>query len=280
MTIRTDLALESLEIAGEILPKGVIKKEEELEGVKMTTVDVEDEQGATALGKPQGKYITIELSPFKAVTDNLEGWVEIISKKIKDFLPQEGTVLVVGLGNSDITPDAVGPMTISSILATRHISGEQAEDAGLSGLRSVAAIAPGVLGQTGMETAEVVDSICKQINPSAVIVVDALASRSIDRLGCTVQISNSGISPGSGVQNARKELNKDTLGVPVIAIGIPTVVDMTTIAYDLLGEGAGSEKISTRGQTMMVTPREIDVIIEQAAKTAAFSINRALQPQL
>lgn len=281
MNIRTDLAIESLEIGQEILPEGVSKNQQQKGEVVVTTVEISNEQGATILGKPIGKYITLEVPDFKGLPENFEQEVKVISDEIKNMMPKkEGLVLVVGLGNSDITPDALGPFAINSIFATRHISGEIAKSTGLEGLRGVCAIAPSVLGKTGMETAEIIKAICDKINPNVVVVVDALASKSIDRLGKTIQISNVGISPGSGVQNKRKELSKETLGVEVISIGVPMVVDMTTIAYELLGEGFQSEKVSTRGQTMMVTPREIDVIISQAAKTVAMAINLALQPML
>lgn len=281
MNIRTDLAIECLEIGQEILPKGVSKNQEQQGEVLITTVEITDEQGSNILGKPIGKYITLEVPDFKGLPQNFEQEVNVIGEQIKNMLPnKDGLVLVVGLGNSDITPDALGPFTINSIFATRHITGEIAKATGLEDLRGVCAIAPSVLGKTGMETAEIIKAICDEMSPDAVVVVDALASKSIDRLGKTIQISNVGISPGSGVQNKRKELSKETLGVDVISIGVPMVVDMTTIAYELLGEGFESEKVSTRGKTMMVTPREIDVIISQAAKTVALSINIALQPKL
>lgn len=280
MDIRTDLAIEKLEIAGEILPEGVLKSEDIKEGVKITKISIKDQKASNILGKPVGEYITLDIDNLKVLSSNFEGHVSIISDQIKSILNKEGLILVVGLGNSDITPDAIGPFCIDSILATRHISGELASDIGLDGLRPVAAIAPSVLGKTGMETAEIIASICNKISPEAVIVIDALASKSVERLGTTIQISDTGISPGSGVQNKRKALSQETLGVPVIAIGIPTVVDMTTIAFDLLGEGSKSEKVSTRGRTMMVTPREIDNLVKQSSKLIGFSINKALQPFL
>ncbi len=280
MNIRTDLALERMEVLTGAVPKGVTQEELEEGGVKVTRIRVEDEQGAAALQKPPGTYVTLDLRPFKTVTDRLEEEVEAAANQIRPFLPDKGLVLCVGLGNADITPDTIGPMTTASVLATRHIMGEIAASAGLEGLRPVAALAPGVLGQTGMETAEVIYAVCRELSPAAVIAVDALASRSVERLGCTVQIADTGICPGSGVQNARKALTKESLGVPVIAVGVPTVVDMATIAYDLAEGRVDASMVSDRGRTMMVTPREIDVIVEQASKLLAFSINRALQPQL
>ncbi|EEG32002.1 GPR endopeptidase [[Clostridium] methylpentosum DSM 5476] len=280
MNIRTDLALENLEIAGEILPEGVKKESHKKENLTITKVEVTSDSGANILGKPIGTYITIEMDSLKGFSDNFEGETEVVAEQINQLLPKEGLVLVIGLGNEDITPDAIGPQVVSGLLATRHLVNGFAQEYGLGSLRPVAAVAPGVLGQTGMETAEIVHSLCRQIKPAAVVAVDALASRSVERLGTTVQIADTGISPGSGVQNQRAELSRQSLGIPVIAVGVPTVVDMTTIAYDLLGEGYQSEKVSDRGRTMMVTPREIDKIIKQAAKTVAAGLNRALQPEL
>lgn len=280
MTSRTDLAVECLDFAKEIMPKGIEKSVETKNGLNVIRVKVTDEESANIIGKPIGEYITIDTSDFKAPSDNFDTEVrtvaEILSSVIKT---DERGVLVVGLGNQDITPDALGPKTVDYIFVSRHIDKDLQDKIGLTGISSVSAIATGVLGQTGIETAEIVASLTKSINPSCVIVIDALASKSIDRLATTIQISNAGICPGSGVQNKRKELSEKTLGVPVISMGVPMVVDMTTVAYDMLGEGV-SDKVSEKGKTMMVTPREIDLAIEHAAKMVAFSINVALQPTL
>ncbi|HIZ54934.1 MAG TPA: GPR endopeptidase [Firmicutes bacterium] len=277
---RTDLALESLEAAGETgtasIP-GVNSWEEEKEGIRITTVEITHAEAEKRLGKPCGKYVTLQTQGLGRFTGNFEGEASVIAEQIAGFLPEQGLVLVIGLGNSEITPDALGPYCIADTLATRHLSGETARAAGLDGLRPVAALAPGVLGQTGMEAAEVAESVCGTLHPAAVIAVDALASRSIDRLATTIQISDTGISPGSGVQNRRKELSVHTLGVPVISIGVPTVVDMSTIAEDLTGS---TESVSEKGRHMMVTPREIDQVIKQAAKMVAAALNLALQPTL
>lgn len=272
--IRTDLAIESPALSSETLP-GIMQSTQTEEGMKITTVKIKNQEGSKALSKPIGDYITFELDSIQGFTDNLEGEVSAFSKRLKDMLPPKGLVLVAGLGNSDITPDAVGPYTVDGILATRHFAGTQS--AGLENLRPVSAIAPGVLGQTGVETAEIFHGVCEKIHPAAVIAVDALAARNLDRLGTTVQMSNTGISPGSGVQNSRKELSENTLGLPVIAIGIPTVVDLNTIAYDLTQQQP-AEAEKTQG--MMVTPREIDRMISKAAKFLSLGINAALQPDL
>ncbi|MCI8405825.1 MAG: GPR endopeptidase [Oscillospiraceae bacterium] len=280
MEARTDLAVESLDFAGDLAPEGVAREVFRKNGVEVTRVRVTSAEGAKRLGKPQGEYLTIDTDDFKAATGNFAIQVDTIAELIAPLIPQEAErpVLVAGLGNLQITPDALGPRAVRYTLATRHISRELAEEIGLSGLRPVAVIATGVLGQTGIETAELVASVAEELKPSCVIVIDALAARSVDRLATTVQISNTGISPGSGVQNRRKELSRETLGVPVVSVGVPMVVDMATVACDMLGAEAGP--VSEKGRTMMVTPREIDLAVEHAAKTVAFAINRALQPHL
>lgn len=276
MSIRTDLAMEAVAAFGSGLPAGVERQEKEKNGLKITRMQVSAEAGQ-ALGKAAGRYVTIEVESFERAAQNFAEEIGTVAEELSAMLPKEGTVLVAGLGNNDITPDALGPKTIDGILATRHIPAEVAEQTGLSGLRSAAAIAPGVLGQTGMETFEILASLVWRVHPAALIVVDALAAKSIDRLGKTVQISDTGISPGSGVLNRRKEISAASVGVPVIAVGVPTVVDMSTIAQELAGERAA---VSARGETMMVTPREIDVVIEKSAKMLSLAINKALQPTL
>lgn len=275
--IRTDLAVECLAETGSSLPPGVRRDTETIGKTPVTRVYIETEEAADIIGKPMGKYVTVETTPFHRFTSDFEDQVKIVGDELKCLLP-DGLALVVGLGNASITPDALGPEVINLIFATRHLKQDFAAVSGLEHLRGAAAIAPGVLGQTGIETAEIISAIVKEIKPQAVVVIDALASREIDRLGATVQISDTGIAPGSGVSNHRKELTEKTLGVPVIAVGVPTVVDMNTIAQDL----AGTQPVSfpEKGKNMMVTPREIDTIIENAAKTVAFGINLALQPSL
>ena len=203
----------------------------------------------------------------------------LLAEELRRMLPPEGMVLVVGLGNAQITPDALGPLTVRQILATRHIPAQLAEQTGLSGLRPVAAIAPGVLGQTGIETGEIILSIVRDLSPAAVVAVDALAAGSPERLGCTIQISDSGISPGSGVLNARKELSRQSLGVPVLSLGIPTVVDGGTLVCGLLG-CEDESRVPEEARAMMVTPRDVDALIERGAKHLSLALNAALQPQL
>lgn len=280
MNARTDLAVERLDFSADIPADGVAKEVFRKNGVEVTRVRISSPEGARLIGKPQGIYLTIDTDDFKAASGNFAVQVDTIAELIVSLIPPDDgkPVLVAGLGNLQITPDALGPRAVGYTLATRHISRELAGEIGLPGLRPVAAISTGVLGQTGIETAELVASVAGELKPSCVILIDALAARSVDRLATTVQISNTGISPGSGVQNCRRELSAETLGVPVVSVGVPMVVDMATIAADMLGEDAGP--VSEKGRTMMVTPREIDLAVEHAAKTVAFAINRALQPDL
>lgn len=280
MAIRTDLAVESAEQSGAHLPEGVERECVKKDGVAITTVRVVSEAGAKAIGKPLGQYITIEADNMKSPAVDYDAEIEALAAALTELLPKEGTVLVAGLGNSDITPDALGPKTAAHTFATRHIGGQLAAEAGLSDLRPVAVLATGVLGQTGMESAEIIAAVCESVKPSAVVVIDALACSGIERLGTTVQITDTGISPGSGVQNRRKELSQASLGIPVIAVGVPTVVDMTTIAQDLFGAEELPAHSREQGRAMMVTPREIDVLIDRAAKLLGLGINRALQPSL
>lgn len=283
MNFRTDLAMEAVQLL-ERTDNGIKQHKKNIGDLEITQVTIETDSAAKKLGKLKGEYITVELPTFTDNFQDVDDKIEVISKQIRFLLPREGLIFVIGLGNEAITPDALGPKTIKSILATRHITGEIARSTGLEALRSVAAIAPGVLGQTGIEVSEIIQSVVKKINPAALIVVDALASMETSRLGTTIQICNTGISPGSGVGNARPGINQESMGVPVIGIGVPTVVDAQTLAQNLFdsAESQSSEKITQktapRGEPMMVTPREIDLLIERASKLLAMSINSALQP--
>lgn len=221
MKLRTDLAIETREMSGTGTLDGVIEEHESKTGLEITRIKIVDERGEQKLSKPKGTYVTIEIPPLTDYSENER--MEHIAYEIRNMLPESGLILIAGLGNFKITPDALGPKTASLIFATRHIQGEIARSSGLENLRPVAVLAPGVLGQTGMETGEIISSLCQKLNPSAVIVVDAMASRRMTRLGTTIQICDSGISPGSGVGNMRPQLNRETLGVPVIALGVPTV---------------------------------------------------------
>lgn len=278
MNIRTDLALERRELAED--SEGVTFEEFNLENVKITRIGVLNEKGEKAVGKPIGNYITVEGGLLSNELPSEDGRRKAVTNEITRLLPKEseGTILVAGLGNSDITPDALGPKTVSKILATRHIGRELSESLGLGNLRKVSAISPGVLGKTGIETAEIICGISEKVKPSAIIVIDALASRRLARLGTTVQICDSGISPGSGVGNSRSEISQKTVGVPVIAVGIPTVVDAQTLAEDITHKNKDEDLPD--GREMMVTPREIDTVIERASEMLSMAINCALHPHI
>lgn len=281
MELRTDLAVEAREIAGEDLA-GVEYSSEEKDGIEIEKLVVKTVKAGRLLHKEKGTYITIELPPLTDDFHETDKRLVAVGEEIRRLLPVNGLVLVVGLGNIKITPDALGPKTASQVLATRHISGELARSTGLDRLRPVAVLTTGVTGQTGIETGEYIASIVKKIRPTAVVAIDALASRRLERLGCTLQISDTGISPGAGVGNHRTKINQETMGVPVVAIGVPTVVDAATMALDLLtveSEKQSSElmsKVTPKGRAMVVTPKEIDLLIDRAAKLISMSLNSAL----
>lgn len=285
MERRTDLALEAKELAGEEL-KGVYLEEENKCDIKISRLKIKSDSASRKLNKEKGTYITLELPPFTDSFRDTDERLMVVADEIKKLLPVNGLVLVVGLGNYEITPDALGPKTVSKILATRHIKGEVAKATGLDRLRPVAVVATGVTGKTGIETGEYLYSIIKKIKPNAVIAIDALASRRLSRLGCTLQLSNTGISPGAGVGNNRTRLALDTLGVPVIGIGVPTVVEASTMALDLFD--TNDEELSQRlrnmvnpsGRQMVVTPKEIDLLINRASELISLAINCALHPDL
>ncbi len=278
MQLRTDLAIEAREIAGEKV-SGMEYHEYSENGMKISRLNVKNQKAKQALGKEIGTYITIELP---SLTDNFtetDERIKTIGTEIRRLLPVNGLLLVAGLGNEEITPDSLGPKTGARVLATRHITGELARSTGLDRLRPVAVMNTGVTGQTGIETGEYILSIVKRIRPNAVIAVDALASRRVERLGCTMQISSAGISPGAGVGNHRTSINQETIGVPVIAIGVPTVIDARTFANDIIGEGvkANARFSLPEGRQMIVIPREIDLLTERASRLLGFSLNAAMQ---
>ena len=277
MQLRTDLAIEAREIAGESVG-GVDFHEYRSCGMKISRLNVKTEQGKQTLGKDIGTYITVELP---SLTDNFtetDDRVRVIGREIRRLLPVNGTVLVAGLGNREVTPDSLGPKAGARVLATRHIGGELARASGLDRLRPVAVVQTGVTGQTGIETGEYILSVVKRIRPNAVVAVDALASRRLERLGTTLQISDAGISPGAGVGNHRTKINSETIGVPVISIGVPTVVDVRTLAGDLLADsGESADDLPALTKEMVVIPREIDLLTERASRLLGFALNAALQ---
>lgn len=279
MQLRTDLAIEARELAGDRVA-GTDYREYRENGMKISRLTVKTQRAGQLLGKDAGTYITVEMP---SLTDNFtetDERIKTIGREIRRLLPVNGLLLVAGLGNEKITPDSLGPKTGARVLATRHITGELARAAGLDRLRPVAVMNTGVTGQTGIETGEYILSVVKRIRPNAVIAVDALASRRVERLGRTVQISDAGISPGAGVGNHRTRINKETIGVPVIAVGVPTVVDAQTFAGDLLSDSAVRRSAvlpNHNVRQMIVIPREIDLLTERASRLLAFSLNAAMQ---
>ncbi|MGC4375969.1 GPR endopeptidase [Fictibacillus sp. Mic-4] len=349
--VRTDLAIEAREMLideqkleeKESAIQGIIIKERDEEGIKFTRVEI-DEKGAEATGKKAGTYLTFEVQGIREKDSALQEKVqEVFAHVFHSFLKELGiteeqTCLVVGLGNWAVTPDSLGPHVVENLLITKHLFDLAPENV-QEGFRPVCAIAPGVMGTTGIETSDIIDGVIKKVNPDFVIAIDALASRSIERVNTTIQISDTGIHPGSGVGNKRKELSKETLGIPVIAIGIPTVVDAVTIASDtidfilkhfgremkeidkpskkltpsgmtfgekrklteedlppeeerksylgIIGTLDDEEKrmfirevLSPLGHNLIVTPKEVDIFIEDMANVIAGGLNTSLHGQV
>jgi len=282
---RTDLALEAKELWAESAAEqtrleGVEAREGDVSGYPTTVVRILDQRGETALGKPVGTYVTVELDTLARREEDAFGrGVEAISGQLAPLLelrPQD-SVLVVGLGNADITPDGIGPISARHTMATRHLV--DAIPVHFGAFRRISVLEPGVLGSTGIESAEVLRAVVAEIRPDKVVVIDALASRKLSRVCRTVQISDTGIVPGSGVGNSRAAINRETLGVPVIAVGVPTVVDAATLAADLLEQRGGNltpEDFSgADGGSMIVTPKEIDTKVADISKLVGYSLNYA-----
>lgn len=268
---RTDLACEAPELSRlqGAEAHGLRVSRETLEGLELLSVHIDSDEGAIFLGKPRGRYYTLELgmSPHLAA-DEFQHRVRAISKLIRRCIPRPvtGSVLIAALGNPDITPDAIGPMTAANVLVTRHL--KERKITGFEGFSSTVLCRTGVLGTTGLESAAQIRSLCHSLGPELVIAVDALAGSEVGRLCRSVQICDSGISPGSGVGNDREELSEGSLGVPVIAIGVPTVIDAASLC-----QRDGLER-------MFVTPRDIDSLVRSAGKLLGFGINMALHPGL
>jgi len=279
--VRTDLALEARESFEEddVEIRGVSIDEsyDEERDIRVTKVCIETENGAKAMGKPVGTYITLE-APGLSEPD--EGYHREVSEKLAEYLrellgtEEEKSVLVVGLGNRDVTPDALGPETVGNLLITRHVVREYGKVAlGKEKVHLVSGIVPGVMAQTGMETFEIIKGIIEETGPDVVVAIDALAARSSKRLNRTIQISDAGIYPGSGVGNHRNSLTQESLGIPIVAIGVPTVVDAATIIYDATGD---RNAISPNLNTMFVTPKDIDETVKRLSFTISEALNIAL----
>lgn len=311
--IRTDLAMEQKERfeSDHVEVSGVVLEEEydEEKEIKITTVRIETENGAKAMGKPVGTYLTLEAPNMAAadegyhreISETLAGFLEKYMKDTEENQEKGYSVLVVGLGNREVTPDALGPYVVDQLNVTRHIVQEYGRYAvGKGGSRIVSAIVPGVMAQTGMESAEIIRGIVNDTTPDLIMVIDALAARSTKRLNRTIQISDAGIHPGAGVGNHRSEITKDTMGIPVIAIGVPTVVDAATIVNDTMEnfitaletsetlKGVGvvlqgynsaekyelvKELIAPHLNGMFVTPKDIDDTVRRISYTISEAMN-------
>lgn len=308
-SVRTDLAVEAHQMArgtdkSQDIP-GVIVQQTQEERILITRMHIKDPAGAQRMNKKMGHYLTLEVPELREKDPDLQRQVtEVLARELKPFLPQrkEDVILVVGLGNEKVTPDSLGPLVVEKLFVTRHLF-QHMPEAVQDGFRSVAAVAPGVLGNTGVETSEIVKGIVEHIRPSMVIAIDALASRSLQRVNTTIQVADTGITPGAGVGNRRKGLNEETLGIPVLAIGVPTVVDAVTIAHDTIDlllqriskEVPGNacaelfshftqqekkqlihEILQPLGHNLMVTPKEIDAFVADVASVVAQGLNVAL----
>lgn len=310
--IRTDLAIEAREFYSKQENRGDIPGVEvdvnKQEDVTITRVKVVEDVGARIIGKPKGNYITLEVPKLRENDKDLQEEVgRLLAKEIGGIvhLNDQSVILVVGLGNWNVTPDALGPRVVEHLMVTRHIK-EYIPDQIDEGVRSVCAVAPGVLGITGIETSEIIKGIVDRVKPDLVIAIDALASRKMERISTTIQLADTGINPGSGVGNNRKELSRESMGVPVVAIGVPTVVDAATMAsdtidmavdslirespksgefYNMLKDMDKTEKYKLINEViypyvgnLMVTPKEIDRLIDDIAVVIANGLNLALHP--
>ena len=278
--VRTDLALEARERYEEDVEiRGVSVEEtyDEKRDIRATTVRIESENGAKAMGKPIGVYITLEAPKLSETDKDYHREVsEALAVYLQELLgtKEERSVLVVGLGNREVTPDALGPEVVGNLRITRHVVKEYGKAAfEKEKVHMVSGIVPGVMAQTGMETLEIVRGVVEETQPDVVVAIDALAARSSKRLNRTIQISDAGIHPGSGVGNHRHSLTRETIGVPVVAIGVPTVVDAATIVYDAVRD---RNAVPPGLNSMFVTPKDIDETIKHLSFTISEALNIAL----
>jgi len=274
---RTDLAAE-LDLSNK---KNIDERYETFGSIAVTTVEILTEEAAKRLSKPKGKYITVDIGRIWLASDaDFEAAANVISEKLTMLanemchrVPEH--ILIAGLGNRHITADALGDETVNLITVTRHLRKHNKRIFELLGGKELSAVAPGVLGQTGIETAELIRGVCEEIKPSLVIAIDSLCARSTDRLATTVQLGSTGISPGSGIGNHRLAISCDTLGVPVIAFGVPTVVDSSTLVFDALEEAGITEpdekllRVLSNRKGFFVTPKETDTIVKELSRLTA-----------
>lgn len=282
--VRTDLALEARESIRESEDgiRGVRVEEtyDEKSEIKVTKVVIESKNGAKAMGKPMGVYVTLEAPGMVEPEENYHQEISSeLAKQLREIIPdaeKEQSILVVGLGNRDVTADALGPNVADNLFITRHVVKEYGKAAySKSRMHMVSSIVPGVMAKTGMESAEIIKGVVDQTAPDIVIVIDALAARSTRRLNRTIQITNTGIHPGSGVGNHRNALTEESLGAPVIAIGVPTVVDAATIVNDALADKAPSHLAELNN--MYVTSKDVDYQVKQISHIICDAINEALE---
>lgn len=305
-SVRTDLAMEAHEALGKVdIPGVAVEDAAAGEDIRINRVEITSEEGVKRLGKPIGRYVTVESQRLREHDpEHAQRVGEAVSKELASFLgPGDDPVLVVGLGNWNATPDALGPKVIDRILVTRHLKGTLEPDVD-RGLRTVSAMAPGVLGLTGIESLEMVEGLARQVKPNLVVAIDALAAAHVERIGATIQISDTGIHPGSGVGNRRSGLTQETLGRRVLAIGVPTVVHAMTVAKQALktlAERLGGdvnwrdiekslggdydddrfeEALGPALGSLVVTPKEIDIMIHDLTRIMAGAINTALHPDV
>lgn len=311
-SVRTDLAIESRElVSGPKSPSipGVVEDIKQEDGIKITRLDVQNEAASQMIGRVKGNYVTLEVPDLRKGDTGLQEQVaSVFAREFEDFIQRigigkEATILIVGLGNWNVTPDSLGPLVVENVMVTRQYF-ELMPDRVAPGYRQVSAVAPGVLGLTGIESSEIVHGIVERTRPDAIVAIDALASRSLERVNTTIQIADIGIHPGSGIGNKRKGLTQEILGVPCIAIGVPTVCYASTIVNnaielmkDHFGKGAPEtgqimgmlndipenerlalvkEVLEPLGHDLIVTPKEIDEFIEDIANIVASGLNAAL----
>lgn len=313
-SIRTDLAIEVTEMltkeTKDTSIEGVDITIKNIENIQISWVSINNEKGEKNMGKPIGNYVTVESEAMKE-NDAIchEKITDIFSQNLIKLcnLKKDSTILIVGLGNWNVTPDALGPKTISKILVTRHIKDSLPKNIE-QGVRPVSALSPGVMGITGIETADIVKGVVNKLKPDIVIAIDALATRNTSRINATIQMTDTGVAPGGGMGNKRKVLNKESLGVPVIAIGVPTVVDAGTLVNDtidllidnLISEINGNKEfykmikgldkeekyniiknvLNPYTGNLFVTPKEVDSVIERLSKIIANAINIAMHPSI
>lgn len=309
ITLRTDLAIETAEVltkerSSKIEGVTVENTETGRDDITLSWVKITSEKGAETMSRPIGSYITLESAAIKENdAEAHERIIELLGDALAKLLDlkEDSSIMVVGLGNRNVTPDALGPKVISKILVTRHIRETLPEQID-SSVRAVSAVSPGVMGITGIETGEIIKGIARRINPDVIIAIDALAARRASRINTTIQLSDTGVSPGSGLGNMRMVLNRETMGIPVIAVGVPTVVDAATLIndtmdslidelmrqsktgsefYSMLSRLDKEEKyrlITEIADNMFVTPKEVDAVVERLANIISNAINIALHP--